>query len=145
MEIYQARTKIRAASPRIQSPQTFAHILHNVGFGSLSELNSMVTAWGNLYRHLDPDIIIFDHSPTAGLLAAGAILARQANPLGPGFFVPPSGYPMQRIQANGDGSHASTIRSRIKCCVTSTSYESPWACQPGRDWPTYTSTWTKIC
>jgi len=96
VEVYQAPTKVRISEGRIVSPTTFADILHNVGFGNRGELSSMVGAWQNLYRLLKPDLIVFDHSPTA-LLASGAEPAKRIL-LGPGFYVPPARYPMPRVR-----------------------------------------------
>jgi len=56
---------------------TFAHILHNVGFCNVDELTTMTGAWRQLFEFVRPDLIVFDHSPTAPLAARG-IPARKA-------------------------------------------------------------------
>jgi len=65
---------------------SFAHLLCNVGFGDPMELRGMVEAWRNLFTHVGPDVIVFDHSPTALLAARG--VAAQRVLLGSGFFCP---------------------------------------------------------
>jgi hypothetical protein len=82
----QSPVKTRNDGERIEPPRTFAHILHNVGFGDFNELWSMTAAWRNLYDYVRPDAIIFDHSPTA-LLAARGYPARRIL-IGAGFFWP---------------------------------------------------------
>ena len=51
--------------------RTFAHILHNIGFSNVAELTTMTGAWRQLFEHVRPDLIVFDHSPTALLAASG--------------------------------------------------------------------------
>jgi hypothetical protein len=70
----------------VRFPRTFGEILHDVGFGSISDLSSLVTAWESIYRLIRPEVIAFDHSPTA-LLAAGTHSARRVL-LGTGFACP---------------------------------------------------------
>lgn len=88
----QAPIKIRPAKNRISPSRTFAQILHNVGFGDPEELRVMAEAWRNLYDSVQPDLIVFDHSPTA-LLAARSYPARKAT-IGTGFCCPADVCPM---------------------------------------------------
>ena len=55
----------------IQPCCTFAHILHNIGFSDVDELSTMLSAWKQLLDFVQPDLIVFDHSPTALLAARG--------------------------------------------------------------------------
>ncbi len=71
----------------IEPTCTFAQILHNCGFGDADELLTLAEAWRKLYDYIQPDLIIFDHSPTA-LLASAGYPARRAL-IGTGFFSPP--------------------------------------------------------
>ena len=96
VRILQAPTKVRIDARHIESPPTFAHVLSNVGFGDLQELQAMVAGWRNLYGWLKPDVIVFDHSPTA-LLAAGGEPAKRIL-LGPGFYSPPDRSPMPQVR-----------------------------------------------
>lgn len=70
----------------IEPTCTFAQILHNCGFGDGRELATLAEAWRRLYDFIQPDLIIFDHSPTA-LLASAGYPARRAL-IGTGFFSP---------------------------------------------------------
>ncbi len=72
---------------RFRRPVTFAGLLANVGFGSDGELFARACAWRNLMRMVRPDLIIFDHSPTA-LLASRGLATRRAL-IGSGFCCPP--------------------------------------------------------
>src|SRR5450432_2916174 len=67
--------------------QTIAHLLANIGFGDNTYLESHCNVWKNIYRLLQPDLIVFNHSPVA-LLAAQTVKARKAV-LGSGFFILP--------------------------------------------------------
>ena len=63
----------KADVPRNVVPlaRTFADLLHNVGFGDAAELAVRVDAWRGLIDSVAPDLIVFDHSPTALLGRAG--------------------------------------------------------------------------
>jgi hypothetical protein len=84
---------IRTQPPRclIDPIRTFAHTLLNFGFNNVAELRVMAQAWRNLYKYVRPDLIVFDHSPTA-LLAARGCKAKKAL-IGTGFFCPLDQYP----------------------------------------------------
>jgi hypothetical protein len=65
----------------------FAHILHNVGFADVNELASLAAAWDALYDLVEPDVILFDHSPIALLASRGRRVTRVI--YGDGFCCPP--------------------------------------------------------
>lgn len=87
----QAPIKTSKPRNRISLPRSFAHILHNCGFEDLVELRGLADAWRNLYGYVKPDLVLFDHSPTA-MLASQAIRAKRAT-IGTGFCCPPDVYP----------------------------------------------------
>jgi len=71
---------------------SFARILHNNGYDSVAHLLSLVDAWGNLIDLIEPDLVVFDYSPTAMLAARDQQIARLA--IGTGFHLPPRCQPM---------------------------------------------------
>lgn len=88
---FQAPVKVSRSADAIEPPRSFAHILHNSGFSCSSELQAMAEGWRNLYQLTKPDLILFDHAPTA-LLAARTCDARRAT-IGTGFCCPPDTSP----------------------------------------------------
>ena len=80
----------------IEPQRSFAHLLHNCGFGDADELRALASAWRGLIESVKPDLIVFDHSPTA-LLAARAA-ARKAL-IGNGFFCPLDECPMADLRS----------------------------------------------
>ena len=109
----QAPTKMRGNGNHIHPPRTFPHILHNIGFGDFDELRAMTEAWRNLYDYVQPDLIVFDHSPTA-LLAARGCGAKRAL-IGSGFFCPRDGYPLPDLRPwlRGDSERLRRDEDRV--------------------------------
>ncbi|MGA2618302.1 MAG: hypothetical protein ABSF26_11875 [Thermoguttaceae bacterium] len=93
---FQAPISAQPCANAIDPPRSFAHILHNEGFGELGRLRAMADAWRNIYDAVRPELLIFDHSPTA-LLAARSCGAKRAL-VGTGFFCPLDEYPMPDLR-----------------------------------------------
>lgn len=67
--------------------RSFTDILHNTGFDKAAALTARCRAWGALYESVRPDLVIFDHSPTALLAARGRPFRKAI--IGNGFISPP--------------------------------------------------------
>ncbi|MCY2952197.1 MAG: hypothetical protein NTU53_09505 [Planctomycetota bacterium] len=92
----QAPMRTRSVPDRFRPPVTFGHILHGVGFGDAREMTALGEAWRNLYEFTRPEVIIFDHSPTA-LLAARGFSAKRIT-IGSGFCCPPDTHPLANLR-----------------------------------------------
>ncbi|HEX7966339.1 MAG TPA: nucleotide disphospho-sugar-binding domain-containing protein [Gammaproteobacteria bacterium] len=84
-------------------------VMHNTGFHDLRSLLARLHAWRNLYAALAPDLLVFDHSPTAMLAARGLKVRRVV--LGTGFGIPPAVYPMPGFDDSATGLAA--IEDRV--------------------------------
>ena len=87
----------------VRRPLSFAHVLAAIGFGDDLELFGLGSAWRNLFRLVRPDLIVFDHSPTA-LLVSRTITTRRIV-IGSGFCCPPNTnpWPLFRPEAVAEG------------------------------------------
>ena len=83
----QAPVRLNAVRSPFQLPSTFAHILHNAGFGNVGELRPLVDAWRALFDLVRPDLVLVEHSPTALLASLDRDLRRVG--IGTGFTLPP--------------------------------------------------------
>lgn len=75
---------------------SYSGILKNIGFDTSSDFFARVSAWHTLFLHLQPDLILFDHAPTA-LLAANKLKTPKAL-FGNGFSSPPRTTPFPSLQ-----------------------------------------------
>lgn len=94
-EVYQAPLW-QASAKGMPEIASYADILLRYGFFDATGLTGLVKSWQNYLRMLQPDLIIFDHSPTA-------LLASHDNPtpriiLGNGFEIPPQVSPLPAIR-----------------------------------------------
>ena len=93
---FQAPIRISPVINPIKEPLTYAHILYNSGFNDLGVLNGMVEGWRALFKAIKPDLVIFDHSPTALLAARGYAFKKMH--MGGGFTIPAHVYPLPNLR-----------------------------------------------
>ncbi len=60
-----APIRTRPITRRVVLMCTFADILYNCGFDEPDLLRGLVEAWRGLFELTKPDMVVFDHSPTA--------------------------------------------------------------------------------
>jgi hypothetical protein len=90
--LLQAPFRQGASQQQFSVTPTFAHILHNVGYGDFEELEALVDAWRSLFETIGPDLIVADHSPTA--LLSARTLGLPSVVCGTGFPCPPDESPL---------------------------------------------------
>lgn len=94
--ILQAPMTMHNISNPYRTQYSFTHLLHNIGFADFNNLFGLVKAWRHVYNYVRPDLVLFDHSPTA-LLAARAFSWKRVIS-GSGFLIPPQTEPMPMMR-----------------------------------------------
>lgn len=74
----------------------YAGILRNTGFNESAGLTARTRAWKTLMEWLKPDLLLFDHAPTALLAARDLKIPRAL--FGTGFYSPPRLSPMPMMR-----------------------------------------------
>ena len=111
VKILQAPYQLYAPERLIEPTFTYPQLLHNVGYSNSSWLRSLTEAWLNLYRLVNPEIIVADHSPTALLAARGSAAKRVC--IGTGFSVPPNVSPLPALQRY-EGDDRALIEDEVR-------------------------------
>jgi hypothetical protein len=93
---FQAPIKTWPSTDLIKTPLTYPHILHNSGFDDLGSLTGLVRGWRSLFNSIQPDLVVFEHSPTALLSARGFTFQKML--IGTGFTIPPPVYPLPNLR-----------------------------------------------
>jgi len=96
VSMLQAPFMPRGVDNPIRVPRTYAHLVHNIGFNNATSLTGRIKAWRQLHDYVKPDLIIYDHSPTAQL-AFRDTKSRHVL-CGTGFTVPPAKIPMPNMR-----------------------------------------------
>jgi UDP:flavonoid glycosyltransferase YjiC (YdhE family) len=115
-------------SQLIDPIRSYAQILYNTGFNDPATLRFMANAWRNLYDCIKPDLIIFDHSPTA-LLAARGLGAKKAL-IGTGFFCPIDEYPMADLRPQLGDAHHQLQQDEDYVCSVANRVIASWGGNP---------------
>ena len=92
VKLLQAPYKTGYRAKAILPALSFTHILNNNGFAADTELEGLVRSWRNLYELVRPDVICFDHSPSALVAARGYPCVKLST--GVAFNSPPPGKPL---------------------------------------------------
>ncbi|GAB7128640.1 DUF1205 domain-containing protein [Silvimonas sp. JCM 19000] len=71
-----------------RDPSTYADVLALNGATDVDLLGGMVRGWRQLYRLVQPDVVVIDHAPTA--LMASRVAGIRSVQIGTGFAIPPS-------------------------------------------------------
>ena len=90
-------TPVLPASPLTVTPiATYADLLASVGFGQVDSLQEMVAGWDRIFAEVNPDAVVFDHSPFALLAAVGSRFGKLQH--GTGFYIPPDTKPLPMLR-----------------------------------------------
>src|SRR5688500_14458773 len=86
VRVLPAPARMKWSAPPLKSV-SFAEVMSEAGFGDWQTLRACASEWREIFDSIGPNVIVFDHSPTA-LLAARACAARRVV-IGTGFTLPP--------------------------------------------------------
>lgn len=87
-------------APRVNLPfkemsANFSHLMRRCGWDTPESAIQLVSAWRNLIKSVDPDVVLLDHSP--GASAAAYTLGLPCKQVGNSFEVPLITSPMQNL------------------------------------------------
>lgn len=80
----------------VKPPVNYADILAINGYADRPTLSGLVRSWRSVFDHLQPDVVVIDHAPTA--LLAACLHGIPAGIIGNGFEVPPPLNPLPPIR-----------------------------------------------
>jgi hypothetical protein len=81
----------------------YADVLANTGWADGRELFVLCYAWRNLIQSERPDVVVFDHAPTALLASRLLPFPVKRIVIGSGFCVPPDEYPLPALPLEPPG------------------------------------------
>ncbi len=70
---------------------SYTDMVLSQAFASRDQLSTLLKAWDNIFSRLKPDLVIFDHAPTALIASVGQPWEKWA--VGSGFLIPRSDVP----------------------------------------------------
>lgn len=127
VELFQAPLKqwrAAAAGPTL----SFAHVLRENGFDGADKLAGLAEGWRSIIRRVQPEVILFDHSPTA-LLAAHGFHAKRVL-LGTGFFCPLNETPLACLQPWLNTDAAALVTAEQAVLTTINALLGSWMLPP---------------
>ncbi len=92
VSLLQAPGAFRQAPTQVKNPQCFSHILYNYGWSDEFFLSGLVRSWKTIFNLVEPEMVIYDHSPTALLASVGQGFKKIL--FGSGFLCPPPSVPL---------------------------------------------------
>ena len=128
VRVLQAPFRVGRVSQPYRRQANFAHLLHNVGFDCLEDLRARTHAWETLYRLVSPDVILFDHSPTALLASWQRDVARIT--IGTGFCCPPRVDSLPDWRPKGDSDTAELRASESAVLSRANQLMEEWGQEP---------------
>ena len=81
---------VKGASPN------FSHLMGRCGWADTNAAIYLTSAWRNIFRQIKPDVVLLDHSPSAGIAALSMDIPVRS--IGNGFEIPPVADPMPSMQ-----------------------------------------------
>lgn len=84
--VHRAPHKTLPTAYEVHPVKYYVDILNNIGWGEAQELRLLMFGWEELYRHVQPNFVIHDHSPTALLISQSLEIPHAT--LGTGFCSP---------------------------------------------------------
>jgi hypothetical protein len=126
----QAPGRFAPARVKYPRPVSFAQMLVNLGFDDGLDLFATACAWRNLIKMVGPDLIVFDHAPTALLASRGLDVKRAL--IGSGFCCPPdvSPLPVFRPELRGKVDPAKLAAFEGKVLATVNEHLTRWGEPP---------------
>lgn len=112
---FQAPYQSEAVPDHRMPTRNMADVMYNTGFHASRNLAGRIRAWRALFAMLDPDLLVFDHSPTALLAARGLGIPRTI--LGTGFSIPPSMSPFPTFTGEDAGPDLTGSEAQITVTV----------------------------
>lgn len=92
----QAPTLLSPLGDLLKPIDSYPKILHNSGYSRVPQITSLIKAWQNLFKLVDPDLLILDYSPTAMLASLELPIKRLQ--IGTGFYVPTDTCPITGLE-----------------------------------------------